>query len=72
VRLSILDTGHTFGTKALFAFIRAVTRQQIQDALAVSFAFNTITRLVDAFGFSMPGSDAFEAWAKYLLSRGYR
>jgi len=46
--------------------------QQIEDALAVGFSFNAINRLADAFGFSIPGPDAFEAGAKYLLSRGYR
>ena len=32
-----------------------VSRQQIEDALAVCFSFNTIGRLADAFGFSFPG-----------------
>ncbi|HEY3816841.1 MAG TPA: hypothetical protein VGL81_06715 [Polyangiaceae bacterium] len=49
-----------------------VSREQIENALAVSFAFNTIGRLADAFGFFRPGPKAFEAGAKYLLSRGYR
>ncbi len=49
-----------------------VSRKQIEDALAVSFAFNTTDRLADAFGFFMPGPKAFEAGAKYLLRRGYR
>src|SRR5262245_17727021 len=49
-----------------------VSREQIEDALAVSFSFNTIGRLADAFGFVVPGPDAFEAGAKYLLARGYR
>jgi uncharacterized peroxidase-related enzyme len=48
------------------------TRQQVKDALAVCFSFNVIGRLADAFGFSVPGSNAFQAGAKYLLSRGYR
>ena len=48
------------------------SRQQIEDALAVYFTFNVITRLANGFGFSVPGSDAFEAGAKYLLARGYR
>jgi len=46
--------------------------RQIEDALAVCFSFNVIGRLADAFGFSVPGPDAFEAGAKYLLARGYR
>ena len=49
-----------------------VSRQQIEDALAVCFSFNTIGRLADAFGFFLPGPKAFEAGAKYLLARGYR
>ena len=48
------------------------SREQIEDALAVCFSFNTIGRLADAFGFLLPGPKAFEAGAKYLLSRGYR
>ena len=49
-----------------------VSRDQIGDALAVCFSFNTIGRLADAFGFSLPSPKAFEAGAKYLLARGYR
>jgi len=49
-----------------------VTRQQIEDALAVSCAFNITNRLADAFGFAMPGPKGFEAGAKFLLRRGYR
>jgi uncharacterized peroxidase-related enzyme len=49
-----------------------VSRQQIEDALAVCFSFNTIGRLADAFGFFLPGPKAFETGAKYLLARGYR
>ena len=49
-----------------------VSREQIEDALAVSFAFNTTDRLADAFGFFVPGPNAFEAGAKVLLRRGYR
>lgn len=49
-----------------------VSRQQVEDALAVAFAFNTINRLADTFGFFVPGPQAFEAGARYLLARGYR
>jgi AhpD family alkylhydroperoxidase len=49
-----------------------VSREQIEDALAVSFSLNTIGRLADAFGFVLPSPEAFEAGAKYLLARGYR
>ena len=46
--------------------------RQIEDALAVCFSFNVIGRLADAFGFFVPGPEAFEGGAKYLLARGYR
>jgi uncharacterized peroxidase-related enzyme len=46
--------------------------EQIEDALAVAFAFNATNRLADAFGFAIPGPQAFEAGAKFLLSHGYR
>jgi uncharacterized peroxidase-related enzyme len=49
-----------------------VSRQQIEDALAVSFAFNTTDRLANAFAFGMLSQEGFEAGAKYLLKRGYR
>lgn len=49
-----------------------VSRDQIEDALAVCFSFNTTSRLADAFGFFLPGPKVFEAGAKYLLARGYR
>jgi AhpD family alkylhydroperoxidase len=48
------------------------TREQILDALAVSFAFNTVARLADAFEFSVPTAEAMNSGAKYLLARGYR
>jgi uncharacterized peroxidase-related enzyme len=49
-----------------------VSREQIKDALAVCFAFNTINRLADTFEFFVPDPKAFEAGAKFLLARGYR
>jgi uncharacterized peroxidase-related enzyme len=49
-----------------------VTRQQVQDALAVGAAFNMTNRLADAFGFDVLSPEDFEAGAKYLLKRGYR
>jgi alkylhydroperoxidase family enzyme len=49
-----------------------VSRQQVEDALAVCAVFNTTNRLADAFGFEMLSAEDFEAGAKYLLKRGYR
>lgn len=48
------------------------SRQQIEDAFAVFFAFSVVGRLADTFGFREPSLAAFEAGAKYLLARGYR
>src|SRR5215468_7149013 len=68
-----LTREHAVDTNDMRAVLAAgVSREQIEDALAVCFAFNTIARLADAFGFYMPGRKAFEAGAKYLLARGYR
>jgi hypothetical protein len=49
-----------------------VTKRQIEDALAVCFAFNVITRLADTFEFFVGPRSHFDAGAKFLLSRGYR
>lgn len=49
-----------------------VSHQQIEDALAVGFAFNTTDRLANAFAFDVLTQEGFEAGAKYLLKRGYR
>jgi uncharacterized peroxidase-related enzyme len=49
-----------------------VSRQQVEDALAVCAAFNTTGRLADAFGFQVLSTEDFEAGARYLLKRGYR
>jgi uncharacterized peroxidase-related enzyme len=48
-----------------------VTRQQIEDALAVATAFNITNRLADAFDFEVLDADGFAAGAKFLLKRGY-
>lgn len=54
------------------ALTAGATSQQIEEALAVCFAFNTMNRLADALNFAVPGPEVFEAGAKFLLSRGYR
>ena len=71
--LGKLTREHQVDVNDMRALLAAgVSRQQIEDALAVCFAFNTTTRLADAFEFSMPGPKGFEVGAKYLLVRGYR
>ncbi|WP_396916279.1 carboxymuconolactone decarboxylase family protein [Mycolicibacterium sp.] len=49
-----------------------VTREQIEDALAVSLAFNITDRLANTFGFDLAGPAAMDAGAQHLLKRGYR
>jgi len=49
-----------------------VSRQQVEDALAIFAAFNTTDRLADAFGFELLSPEGFEAGAKHLVKRGYR
>lgn len=70
--LGKLTREHTLSPDDVRAvFAAGASRQQIEDALAVCFSFNVIIRLASAFGFSIPDSAAFDAGAKYLLSRGY-
>lgn len=49
-----------------------VSRHQLEDALAVCYAFNVTNRLANAFDFRMLSPEGFQAGAKYLLRRGYR
>jgi AhpD family alkylhydroperoxidase len=71
--LAKLTREHSVDADDMRAVLAAgASHKQIEDALAVCFSFNVITRLADAFGFSVPGIEAFEAGAKYLLERGYR
>ena len=37
MRLAILDSGHGFGAKALFALIRAVSRQPVPDVVKLNY-----------------------------------
>jgi len=71
--LGKLTRERTVGADDMRAVLAAgVSPQQIEDALSVALAFNTMNRLADAFGFSVPGPRAFEAGAKFLLAYGYR
>lgn len=71
--LGKLTREHTVNVDDMHAVLSAsVSREQIEDALAVCFAFNTTDRLADAFGFFVPEPKGFEAGAKFLLQRGYQ
>ena len=68
-----LTIEHTLDVDDIRAVQRAgASHEQIEDALAVSFAFNTMNRLADAFEFFVPDAEAFNAGARFLLARGYR
>jgi uncharacterized peroxidase-related enzyme len=71
--LGTLTQEGKLGAEDMQAVLTAgVSRQQIEDALAVCFAFNTTNRLADTFGFELLSPEGFEAGASYLLKRGYR
>jgi uncharacterized peroxidase-related enzyme len=71
--LEKLTREHTLDADDMRAVLAAgASREQIEDALAVCFAFNLTDRLANAFDFFIPGPQGFEAGAKYLLAHGYR
>jgi uncharacterized peroxidase-related enzyme len=71
--LGKLTREHAVGADDMRAVLAAgASRAQIEDALAVCFAFNVMNRLADAFAFSVGAPEAFAAGAKFLLARGYR
>jgi uncharacterized peroxidase-related enzyme len=71
--LGKLAREHTLSVDDMRAALAAgASREQIADALAVSFGFEVTNRLANAFEFFVPGNQAFAAGAKFLLSRGYR
>jgi hypothetical protein len=50
----------------------SVSPQQVQDAFAVSLAFNITDRLANTFGFDVASPEAMKSGARFLLKRGYR
>src|SRR5262249_37967026 len=68
-----LTREHTVSADDMRAVLAAgVSRYQIEDALAVCFAFNAIDRLDVACGVLFPSPKAFDVGAKSLLACGYR
>ena len=49
-----------------------VSKQAMEDALAVCLGFCTIDRIADATGFAIPPPKDFEIGANALLKFGYR
>jgi uncharacterized peroxidase-related enzyme len=68
-----LTREHSVNVDDMRALLAAgVSREQIDDALAVAFVFNTVDRLSRTFGWVVAGPRAFAAGAKFLHARGYR
>lgn len=57
-----------------FSLARAagVSADDMEDALHVAFAFNTINRIADALGFDIPDAAGFQQSANMLLRFGYK
>ncbi|WP_327635433.1 hypothetical protein OHB24_36315 [Kribbella sp. NBC_00482] len=68
----LIRTGRVDADDLREVLAAGVSPQQVKDALAVCAAFNTTSRLADAFGFELLTPKGYEAGAKYLLKRGYR
>jgi alkylhydroperoxidase/carboxymuconolactone decarboxylase family protein YurZ len=67
-----LTREHTVDAHDMGAVLAAgVSYEQIEDALAVCFTFNTVDRLSRTFGWFVSSRKAYRAGAKYLLARGY-
>jgi len=64
--------GHLSAADVRAVLESGVSGQQVEDALAIGYAFNVTNRLANAFGFELMTPDGFQAGAKYLLRRGYR
>jgi len=70
MRLAILDSGHGFGTKVLFAFIRAVSRQPVPDVVKlnhyrVDFYGRPMTEVVQE---AMRGPSAWSVGDRELMA----
>lgn len=64
--------GHVSAEDVRAVLDTGVSRQQVEDALAICYAFNVTNRLANAFGFEVMSPQGYRAGAKYLLRRGYR
>jgi uncharacterized peroxidase-related enzyme len=70
--LGTLAREHSVDAEDMRAVLETgVTPAQIEDALAVSLAFNITARLANAFDFDLASPDAMAAGARHLLKRGY-
>ena len=68
----LIGDGHLAAEDVRAVLDTGVSREQVEDALAICCAFNVTNRLANAFGFEIMTTEGFQAGAKYLLRRGYR
>ena len=70
MHLAILDSGHRFGTKALFAFIRAVSRQPVPEILKVMWYRPDFfgTRMQEVTHEAMRGPSAWSVGDRELMA----
>ncbi|HVA23402.1 MAG TPA: carboxymuconolactone decarboxylase family protein [Chloroflexota bacterium] len=68
----LIRDGHIASADMRAVLGTGVSRQQVEDALAVCYTFNVTNRLANAFGWELMSPEGFKAGAKYLLRRGYQ
>jgi uncharacterized peroxidase-related enzyme len=68
----LTSDGHLAAEDVRAVLDTGASRQQVEDALAICYAFNVTNRLANVFGFEVMSPEGFQAGAKYLLRRGYR
>ncbi|MCI0570864.1 MAG: hypothetical protein L0Y66_08940 [Myxococcaceae bacterium] len=67
-----LQPGQLGAADAVAVLEAGVSREALEDAIHICFAFNIIDRVADALDFEIPSDSAFRAQARMLLTRGYR
>ena len=70
MHLAILDSGHSFGTKALFALIRVVSRQPVPEILKVMWYRPDFfgTRMQEVTHQAMRGSSSWSVGDRELMA----
>jgi uncharacterized peroxidase-related enzyme len=71
LRKMTLEPAALTGGDARSVLDAGVTKQGLEDGIAVGALFNIVTRYADALAFAMPTSEEFDKAAVMLLKRGY-
>jgi alkylhydroperoxidase family enzyme len=67
-----LDPGSVGRGDAQRVLAAGVSREALEDAIAVCALFSMIVRLADSLGFDVPPYESFLARADAMLASGYR